>query len=92
MKSDEEPGTDYDFKEGVDRDTFNDMIYEKINPWVGKFTTTSDATGGFRVLIQKFIYKISSEYSHLHKPPEPEKSISNSKAPVIIQQVSKELI
>ena len=63
LKSDEEPATDYDFKEGVDRDTFEDSIYDKINPRVGKYTTTSDATGGFRVLIQKYVYKISQEYA-----------------------------
>ena len=92
MKEDEDPQTDYDFKEGVQRDEFDESIYSKINPKIGKFTSTSDATGGFRVIIQKYIYKISQEYQALHKPPEPEKSISNSKAPVIIQQVSKELI
>ena len=65
----------------------NQKVYDHIDLKLGNFTSTWDATSNFRIIIQKYLKKISDHYSLLMTPDEVEQK-SNSKAPVVKTMIS----
>jgi tetratricopeptide (TPR) repeat protein len=57
-------------------------IKEEVNPNFGYFASTSDTTANFRVIIQKYLKKISDHYSIVMAPDEVEQK-ANSKMATI---------
>ncbi|CAI2380126.1 unnamed protein product [Moneuplotes crassus] len=59
-----------------------DEIYQNIDFKLGKFSSTSDATSNFRIIIQKYLKKISDHYSIIMSQDEVDQK-SNSKIAAI---------
>jgi tetratricopeptide (TPR) repeat protein len=65
----------------------NQQVYDDIDLNLGYFSTTADATANFRIIIQKYLKKISDHYSIVMAPDEMEQK-SNSKVTAVATMMS----
>ena len=65
----------------------NPEVYNEIDSNMGYFTNTSDATANYRIIIQKYLKRISDHYSIIMAPDETEQK-ANAKAIAIMSHTS----
>jgi tetratricopeptide (TPR) repeat protein len=70
------------FEDDKPKIKLNEQVYDDIDMNLGYFATTADSTANFRLIIQKYLKKISDHYSIVMAPDEMEQK-ANSKVAAI---------